>query len=216
LKIWKIEKLKIFIQFPIFHPPAGGPILQIMLNPRLAGRYAKSLIDLSIERGELEAVYKDMLYMNDLLRGSTEFVTILKSPVITGDKKQKVMEALTAGKTGRITASFNRLLINKGRESFLPEIVYAFVEQYKVYKGIHTVTLTTAIPVSDDVKNSIIHKIKQGSGMKEVELETLVQENIIGGFILEVDGRRVDASIAYDLANIKKQFSNNDFIYQIR
>ena len=52
--------------------------------------------------------------------------------------------------------------------------------------------------------------------MKEVELESLIQENIIGGFILEVDGRRVDASIAYDLANIKKQFSNNDFIYRIR
>ena len=52
--------------------------------------------------------------------------------------------------------------------------------------------------------------------MKEVELETVVQEDIIGGFILEVDGRRVDVSIAYDLANIKKQFSNNDFIYRIR
>lgn len=187
-----------------------------MLNPRLAGRYAKSLIDLSLEQGQLEAVYSDMQFMNSLMRDSAEFVTILKSPVIQGDKKQKVLDALTAGKISQITASFNRLLINKGRESFLPEIVYAFVEQYKVYKGIHTVTLTTAVPVSDDVKNSIISKIKAGGSMKEVDLETLVQENIIGGFILEVDGRRVDASIAYDLANIKKQFSNNDFIYRIR
>jgi F-type H+-transporting ATPase subunit delta len=187
-----------------------------MLNPRLAGRYAKSLIDLSLEQGKLEEVYKDILYMNALMRGSSEFVTILKSPVLASDKKLKVLEALTAGKTGQIITSFNRLLVNKGRESFLPEIVYAFIEQYKEYKGIHTVILTTAIPVSEDVKNSIIRKIKDGGHMKEVELETLVQENIIGGFILEADGRRVDASIAYDLANIKKQFSNNDFIYRIR
>jgi len=187
-----------------------------MLNPKLAGRYAKSIIDLSKEKGQLEEVYKDILYMNDLMLKSPELVTVLKSPVISGDKKQKVLEALTAGKTGQIMAAFNRLLINKGRESFLPEIVRAFIEQYKVFKGIHTVTLTTAIPVSDELKKSIIRKIQEGSGMKEVELESLVHENIIGGFILEVDGRRVDVSIAYDLANIKKQFSNNDFIYRIR
>ena len=98
-----------------------------MLNPRLAGRYAKSLIDLSIEKDQLEVVYKDILYMNDLMQLSSEFVTILKSPVIPGDKKQKVVEALTTGKIGKITASFNSLLINKGREGFLPDIVYAFM-----------------------------------------------------------------------------------------
>jgi F-type H+-transporting ATPase subunit delta len=187
-----------------------------MLNPRLAGRYAKSLIDLALEKGQLEAVHNDMQYMNILMKNSSELVTILKSPVIPGDKKIKVLDALTTGKIGPVTASFYRLLITKGRESHLPEIVYAFIEQYKVNKGIHTVTLTTAVPVSDEVKNSIIAKIREGAHMKEVELETIVQENIIGGFILEADGRRVDVSIAYDLAVIKKQFSNNDFIYRIR
>jgi F-type H+-transporting ATPase subunit delta len=187
-----------------------------MLNPRLAARYAKSLIDLSLEKGQLEEVYADMLYLNGLMQSSAELVTILKSPVITGDKKLKVLDALTVGRSNVIMTSFNRLLIVKGREKFLPDIVYAFIEQYKEYKGIHHVTLTTAVSVSDEVKNTFIRKIKDASGMKEVELESLVDEKIIGGFILEADGKRVDASIAYDLANIKKQFSNNDFIYRIR
>jgi F-type H+-transporting ATPase subunit delta len=187
-----------------------------MLNPRLAGRYAKSLIDLSLEKGQLESVFNDMDYLKGLMKNSSEFTIILKSPVINSDKKLKVLDALTEGKIGLITASFYRLLVNKGREYFLPEIVSAFIEQYKEHKGIQQVTLTTAIPVSDDVKNYIIQKIKEGGSMKEVELETLVQENIIGGFILETNGRRVDASVGYDLANIKKQFSNNDFIYRIR
>jgi F-type H+-transporting ATPase subunit delta len=187
-----------------------------MLNPRLAGRYAKSLIDLALEKSQLEEVHSDMLYMNLLMKNSPELVTILKSPVIPGDKKQKVLNALTTGKIGQVTASFNALLIKKNREYFLPEIIHAFIEQYKVSKGIHTVTLTTAIPVSDDVKNSIVRMVREGNHMEEVELETLVDEHIIGGFILEADGRRVDASVAYELANIKKQFSNNDFIYRIR
>jgi F-type H+-transporting ATPase subunit delta len=187
-----------------------------MLNPRLAGRYAKSLIDLSIEQGQLETVYQDILYMNKLLRQSSELVSLLKSPVISGEKKQKVLDALTNGKIGEITASFNRLLIKKNRENHIADMVEAFIAQYKENKGIHIVTLTTAVSVGEDVKNSIIRKIKEVAGMKEVELETIVEEKIIGGFILEADGRRVDASVAYDLANIKKQFSNNDFIYRIR
>jgi F-type H+-transporting ATPase subunit delta len=187
-----------------------------MMNPRLAGRYAKSLIDLSLEKGQLESVYQSMLYLHSLMLSSAELVTILKSPVVSGDKKLKVLQALTAEHADQITGAFNRLLVHKGREKFLPDIVQAFIEQYKAFKGIHRVTLTTAVAVGEDVKDSIIAKIKEASAMKEVELESIVDEKIIGGFILESDGKRVDVSIAYDLANIKKQFSNNDFIYRIR
>ncbi len=86
----------------------------------------------------------------------------------------------------------------------------------KIHKGIYTVTLITAIPVSDDVKNIIISKIKLAGHMKEVELLTEVQENIIGGFILEGNGRRIDASVAYDLTKIKNRFLTNEFIYRFR
>src|ERR1700712_2999185 len=101
-----------------------------MLNPRLAGRYAKSLIDLSLEKGQLEAVYNDIVYMHGMMRDSAEFVIILKSPTIPSDRKLKVLDALTAGKIGVVTAAFNRLLVTKNREYFLPEIVQAFIDQY--------------------------------------------------------------------------------------
>ena len=187
-----------------------------MPNPRLATRYAKSLIDLSIERDQLEQVYKDILYLSSVFRVSRELVNFLDNPVITSDQKLQVVKALDSERTGELTKSFNRLLIRKGRESFLPEIAEAFIEQYKEYKGIHTVTLTTAIPASDDVKNAIIARIKRDGDMKEVELICVVQESIIGGFILEGKGRRIDASVAYDLTKIKNRFLTNEFIYRFR
>ena len=52
--------------------------------------------------------------------------------------------------------------------------------------------------------------------MKEVELVCIVQENIIGGFILEGNGKRIDASIAFDLAKVKNRFLTNEFIYRFR
>jgi len=78
------------------------------------------------------------------------------------------------------------------------------------------VKLTTAAPVSEELKNAILDKIRNSTAMKNIELNTEVNENLIGGFVLEAAGQLVDASILYDLNNVKKQFQNNDFIYKIR
>jgi F-type H+-transporting ATPase subunit delta len=187
-----------------------------MPNPRLAGRYAKSLLDLAIERGELETVLADILWLQQLCNASAEFVSVLKSPVISNEKKLKVLDAVTAGKISALTAGFNRLLVTKNRESNLPEILAAFVSQYKKYKNIYTVKLTTASALTEAQKNSIVDKVKNVSKMQQIELETSINADLIGGFVLQVGDKLIDASIAYDLKNIARQFENNDFIYKIR
>jgi F-type H+-transporting ATPase subunit delta len=185
-------------------------------NPRLATRYAKSLIDLSVERGQLEEVYKDILYLREVFRKSKALIDFLNNPVITSDQKLMVVKTIDSSNTGETTKLFNRLLIRKGRENYLPEIAETFVDLYKKHKGVHIVTLITAVPVGDDIKEIFINRIKSAGRMKEVELVTVVQENIIGGFILESENRRIDASVAYDLAKVKNRFLTNEFIYRFR
>ncbi|HRE51312.1 MAG TPA: ATP synthase F1 subunit delta [Flavitalea sp.] len=187
-----------------------------MLNPRLAGRYAKSLIDLAVERNQLEEAHKDMVFLQALCKSNPDFVALLKSPVISADKKQAILKALTEGKVSEITAAFNALLIRKGRESILPQIAPAFIEQYRQLKGIQTVRLTTATPVSEELKKTIVDKVKAQMPSKNIELTALVDEGLIGGFVLQIGDTLVDASISYDLNTIRKQFLNNDFIYNIR
>lgn len=187
-----------------------------MQSPRLAGRYAKSLVDLSQEKGQLETVYKDMQYLQQVNKQSREFVALIKSPVIKADKKNAIIEAVTKGKVSDITAAFNKLLVNKGRENALPEIVNAFIDQYNSIKGIHKVKLTTATEASEELKQSMISKVKTETGYKTVELETKVDPSIVGGFILEFDNNKVDASILRDLNDVKKQFMRNDYVLQIR
>lgn len=184
-------------------------------NPRLAGRYAKSLLDLSVEKDELENVYKDMLFLQ-VICGNRDLANVLKSPVIHADKKDKILDAVTGGKISVMTATFSKLLIRKGREGYLPEIVTAFIQQYKTLKDIHTVRLTTAAPVSEELKKTILDKIRSATNMQKLELESEVKEELIGGFILEIGDQLVDTSVAFDLNNIRKQFRNNDFIYKIR
>lgn len=187
-----------------------------MPNPRLADRYAKSLIDLATEKGQLEAVYEDMKYLQAVCKASKEFVALLRSPVINNDQKNKIVTEVTKGNVSELTAAFNILLVKKNRESDLPEIAFAFVDQYNALKGIHRVKLTTAVPVSDEVKRSIESKVKNAQGLGTVELETAVNEKLIGGFVLEFNNNLVDASILRDLNDIKKQFGANLFVHKLR
>lgn len=187
-----------------------------MPNTRLATRYAKALLDLAIEQGKLEEVFADMQLVKSTCTGSRELLNLLRSPIIKADAKNRVIIAVFATHLSPITNSFIHLLINKNREANLPEIVEAFINQYKEYKNIHDVTLITAIPVSGELKNTIVEHVKKETGYQNIELKEIVKPDLIGGFVLEVGDKMIDASIAYDLKQITKQFKNNDFIYQVR
>lgn len=187
-----------------------------MPNPRLATRYAKSLIDLANEKGQLEKVFADMQWLQAVCKSNRDFVNLLRSPIIKADTKKKILAAVTAGKIGELTTAFNNLLITKGRESNLPEIVSAFITAYKEQKNIHTIKLTTATAVSDSIRTAIVDQVKKSAGYQNIELEEKVDADIIGGFVLQIGDQLVDASIAYDLKTIAKQFENNDFIYKIK
>jgi len=187
-----------------------------MQSPRLAGRYAKSLVDLAQERGELELVYKDMQYLQQVVKQSREFVTLIKSPVIKADKKNAILDAVSKDKVSEMTKGFNRLLVLKGRESVLPEIVNAFIDQYNVIKGISRVKLTTAVEPSEEMKRAIKQKLAVEAGLALIELETKVDPAIVGGFILEFNNNKVDASILRDLKDIRKQFLDNHYVQKIR
>lgn len=186
-----------------------------MNNPRLAVRYAKSLVDLATEQGQLDAAYNDMKLLTGIFSSNPDFVAVLRSPIINSDKKEKIITAVLAGKIGPLASAFLNLLIRKGREANLPEIAGAVIDRYNEIHNIHKVKVSTAVPMSEELKASIISKVKN-ENISAIELETVVREELIGGFVLETQGNLVDASILRDLKDVKKQFMNNDYIHKIR
>src|SRR5204863_10165458 len=114
-----------------------------MPNPRLASRYAKSLIDLAIEKNQLEKIFADMQWLQQVIKQSPEFRNVLRSPIIKPKKKAKAVDQIINGKVSKATSGFVNLLIVKGRENNLQEIITSYVSQYKEYKGIYPVKLTT-------------------------------------------------------------------------
>ena len=187
-----------------------------MNNPRLAGRYAKSLMDLATEQNLVDKVYADMKWLDHVCKTSPDFVNVLRSPVIKSDAKAKIIESITNGRVQALTAAFIVLLVKKTRESNLPEITGAYIDQFNKLRNIHRVKITTAIPMTEDIRGAIMANMKGGNGDGSYEIETLVKEELIGGFLLETEGRLVDASILKDLKDIQKNFMNNDYVHKIR
>lgn len=186
-----------------------------MPNPRLAARYAKSLTDLAVETKGLEDVYRDMILLDETCGASREFVTFLKNPVINADKKEKIFKSIFGEQLSNLTNKFSTLLIKKGREGFLPEISKAVIREYRKVKNIRQVTITTAAPLAEEIKALLMTKIKNEIPNQQIDLQTAVKENLIGGFILETDNTIFDASIERDLKDIKKQFTKNIYIADI-
>lgn len=187
-----------------------------MQNPRLATRYAKSLIDLAVEQNSMEQTLKDVQLIDATIKGSRELTSVLRSPVIKADKKDAVMSAIFGSQVGKLTMLFVKLLTAKGREATLPEITTAFMNQYRLMHHISEVRLITASPVSEEVKESIRQKVAAALPGQTVEMSTRVQPELIGGFILEMGDKLVDASIKRDLADIRKQFTQNLYVPNIK
>ncbi len=187
-----------------------------MLNPRLAARYAKSLLDIAIEQNKLDAIYQDMLGLNAAFAGSRDFVMLMKSPIVKADAKFKVVKAVTEGRVDAITEGFIQLIISKSREFFLQEIVNAFITQYKIHNNINEVKLTTATPLNEEMTSVIKAKVAAQFANMSIDLSTAVDERLLGGFVLEANNNVFDASVLRDLNDIKKQFLKNEYIPNIR
>lgn len=187
-----------------------------MQNPRLAARYAKSLLDLAIEQNSLEATLKDVQLLESICAQSREFVNMLRSPIIHADKKAEILKAILLNNANALTNAFVLLLVNKGREAVLPDIAEAFLQQYRLLKNIKTVKLTTAHTISDAVKQGIVDRVaKKLAGDSAVELETEVNPELIGGFVLEVEDKLFDASVLRNLKDIRSQFADDSYVSKL-
>lgn len=180
-----------------------------MFQSRVAGRYAKALLDLAIEQNQLDSVFADMNTLINALDVSSELESVLNNPIIPQDKKKGIFAALFEDKMDAISFGFLKLILEKRRENDLQAIADSFIHLYNEKKGITKVVLTTAVPVSDQMEQSILQKIKSTSQLEQIELIKKVDPSIIGGFIVEFNNRIYDDSIQSDLNSLKRRYSAN-------
>lgn len=182
-----------------------------MVVTKLGRVYAKAIIDLAIEQGQVEAVREDMRLVSSVLSESRELATVMSSPIVKADKKLAILEEIFKGKISDMSNRFLKIVINHGRESSLRLIAQAFENMYLQHKGIERVSVTTAYPLSDAELKAVSEKATSYTG-KQVELNQIVDESIIGGMVLRVGDKRYNGSLAHQLETLRRQFKDNHYI----
>jgi F-type H+-transporting ATPase subunit delta len=178
---------------------------------KIASRYAKSLLDLASEKGLLDQINADVQTV-DAVCDNKDFAMFIKSPIINTDKKVNVFKSIFGDKVNSLTQTFLELLIQKGRESLIPAISDSFIEQFKSLKNIRSARLISATQLSDAEVNHIKAKfqawLKPGESM---ELTQHIDASIIGGYIFQMDGRQIDATVKRNLDSMKSGLYDSSY-----
>lgn len=185
-----------------------------MRETRVSHRYAKSLMDLAIEQGQLEKVKADMQLVLNTVRENRDLEVLLKSPVVKTDKKQDILKAIFGSHVSPITMGFMDIITRKRREGQLEAIAAGVLSQYNEYKKVLTAVITTAAGLDDKLRKQVIDLVKQ-SLKSEVELVEKVDSSLIGGFVLRVGDKQVDSSIIRQIRKLERSFSENPYIKEI-
>lgn len=181
-------------------------MLSNLSEKRIAYRYAKSILDLAQEKGVLDEVYKDMVFFVRTLDENTELRAIMRNPIIYSYRKLTILKKIFADKLHEVTIGFFEIIARKNREEILYAAAKEFEHLYQEAKGIQRAVLTSAVPVSAEVRQKAIAIVQAVTG-KEVQLEEKIKPELIGGFTLTYnDDKQIDASVRTQLKMIKKEF----------
>ena len=183
-----------------------------MVDSRAASRYAKSLLGLAIEQNSVEQVAEDMKLFTKVVEQNKSFDLMLRNPIIKHDKKRDILEKLFKGKVNALTMAIIDIITRKNREPLLAAIAGEFQNQYNEYKSIGKATITSATPLDAKLRGEFEQMVKKLSNKKQVELAEKVDASLIGGFVLNVGDRQIDASIKSKLKSLKVEFSQNPYI----
>jgi F-type H+-transporting ATPase subunit delta len=176
-----------------------------MAEDKLCYRYAKAFFEDAREKGLLESVQQDMLFLYKTISDNRDLKLFLKSPIISKEKKRDIITSIFGDKVSAYTIKAIFFLIDKGREGFLSDIATAFVKRYNQYKNITYVKVTTAVPMDEAteaaVRKAIINKI----GNTELIIKPQVDPYLLGGFVIDFGDKVFDASVRHRLSAISNE-----------
>src|SRR5690606_35704171 len=182
-----------------------------MSYQRVASRYAKSIMELSLEKGRLAEVHTDFQRLTDLLASNRELELVLKNPIVNSDKKLNILKALFAEGTDPLTMTFFEIVSRKNREEILLDVAKEFENQYNLHMSIQVAEVTTTFPLDDTLRKEFAEVVKEVSGKKTVKLVEKINPELIGGYILKVNDRQLDESLSSKLRQLKTQFITNHY-----
>lgn len=168
-------------------------------------RYATALLDFANASDLQDRVYMEAKAITKSYFQFSELRTVLDNPVLVKTEKRKIIILAAGGNVCKPFEKFLDLLLENNRENHLLSVALKYIDLYRKQKNIHYGKLTTASPVNASTEKKLMAMIENTTG-GTIEMEKIIDPEILGGFMFEVDFVRWDASISGQLHRIKKEY----------
>lgn len=172
-------------------------------------QYAKALLSLANDKKISNDIYNDI--ENTILPILEQDVLqkMLQSPIISLSSKIASLNSIFENKVNQCLLDFFVLIIKNGRGNFLIEVLKSFVFQYEEERSIKRGVITTALSLSDTMMDQIRNMAMKIAQCEKLILEYIIDKNIIGGYVINIDNKQLDCSLKNDLNKINKLFKSN-------
>ena len=181
-----------------------------MENYRINVNYAKALFLLATDTNEIDVVCKDMELVNKVCEENRILNVVFSNPTMKDSKKIAIINELFENAVSRTSMAFLNFVVRKHRAVSLRGISGAYLELYRKHEGIVLSELRTATDV-DEATKATVTKILEDFTHKKVQLNTVTDSNMIGGFCVEFDNNMYDARVRTQIERLRKEFSVNKY-----
>ena len=178
-----------------------------MTGTRAAIRYAKAILSVATENQTSEKIQLEMDQITHAIVSSSALNEALKSPVVKLSEKAAVLDKVFNSFSAEVKSLFQTLVQNK-RIDLLGEISLQYKQLYDQLNNKEDATVTTAVPMTSAMEAKVTAKLKTLSS-KSISLNKIVDETILGGFILRVGDQQYNASVSNQLNELKNKFQIN-------
>ena len=173
------------------------------MRSRAAIRYSKAIFQIAKESNNLPKIKDDMDSIISAYESSEDFKKLINNTLINYSERKEIL-SIVISKMNEKTSNLIDLLITNKRLSILYDIAHGFNDIYNRENNIERARVITATPISDKIKTQVLKKLQELSN-KSVEIENIIDETILGGFILRYENKEYNASFSQRLSKLKSE-----------
>ena len=183
----------------------------MMKNVLLIRRYAKAFFEYALENNVIDRCYDDLKLVSDTLKENDELRLILEKSFVSVDYKTDILVKIFKPYILDVSMQLLTMMVKKGRSSCIEYVFGEYETLLLDYKGISVVTVITALEIDDDTKHRMLRFVED-KVKGDIKIESRIDKNIIGGFIVEYGDYQYDASVKGVIERLKKNFNKNLFV----
>jgi F-type H+-transporting ATPase subunit delta len=175
-----------------------------MSSRSVSRKYAEALFQFAQETDGIDAVRGDMESLAGLMRQIPALASFVESPDVTGAEKAVVFESTIRGRVKNSTWLFLQLLLRRKRVALLPEILSEYTQMDEERKGIQKAVVVSAVSLENSERELLTSKLEALTG-KTVQIDTRVDQSIVGGLVVYLNGKVIDGSIRTGLEELRSK-----------